>query len=326
MILAGDIGGTKTNLAVFDEHDGELRLLNQKSFKSNAHVGLEAIIQEFIAQFHPKVTAAAFGIAGPVLNNRVEATNLPWIVNGSSLATLLGLPNVSLLNDLEANAYGIPVLKPDEFVVLNEGDKTRVGNAALIAAGTGLGKACLFWDGHRYHPSASEGGHVDLAAHNELEIRLLAYLMRKFDHVSVERIISGMGFQNIYKFLKESGYAEEPAWLAEQIAQGDPNVAIVTAALNHQSELCVKALDMFVYAYGAEAGNLALTLQAVGGLYVGGGIAPKIIEKLKDGTFMGAFTYKGRLSPLMASFPVKVIMNDKTALLGAASYAQLHGS
>ena len=325
MILAGDIGGTKTSLAIFETRGDELHLVEQRSFKSHADVGLEAILQEFISLFHPNFTCAAFGIAGPVLNGRVEATNLPWIINGNSLSTMLNLSGVGLINDLEANAYGIEVLKPDEFVVLNEGDKTRTGNAALISAGTGMGTACLFWDGKRHVPSASEGGHQDFAAHNELEVELLRHLMAQFGHVSIERVISGIGLLNIYNFLKQYRYAEEPDWLAEELKHGDPNVAITKAALERKSELCIRTLDIFVSAYGAEAGNLALTLKSVGGLYVGGGIAPKIIDKMKDGTFMGFFTDKGRLSQLMATIPVKVIMNDKTALLGSARYAQLHG-
>ncbi|HZS48210.1 MAG TPA: glucokinase [Blastocatellia bacterium] len=324
MILAGDIGGTKTNLALFDTQNDKLHLVEQRSFKSNAYMDLEAILKEFIAEFQPTFTAAAFGVAGPVLNGRVEATNLPWIINAGSLANLLKLSNVGLINDLEANAYGIPLLGPEEFIVLNEGDKTRTGNAGLISAGTGLGTACMFWDGQKHVPSASEGGHQDFSPNGELQVELLRYLMRQFGHVSIERVISGIGFLNIYKFLKDYGYADEPEWLAKEMTQGDPNAVITKAALERKSELCMKTLDLFVSAYGAEAGNLALVVKALGGLYVGGGIAPKIIDKMKDGTFMGAFTDKGRLTGLMATIPVKVIMNDKTALIGAASYAQMY--
>ncbi|HWQ35814.1 MAG TPA: glucokinase [Blastocatellia bacterium] len=328
MILAGDIGGTKTNLGLFEVRDGALAALSERSFPSREYVGLETIVTEFVRQITEQghkaaIKAACFGVAGPVTNGECVATNLPWVVSARNLARVLQLDHVELLNDLEITAHGVSELKPDEMVTLNEGVHARA-NAGLIAAGTGLGVACLFWDGTKMIPSASEGGHVDFAPQNQLEIELLQYLMREYGHVSVERIVSGMGIPVIYQFLKSTGYAEESPKIAASLTHQDQSKVISQAALSGECEMCVKTLDMFTAIYGATAGNLALTLKALGGIYIGGGIAPKIISKLKDGTFMGAFLAKGRFTSLLASIPVRVIMNDKTALLGAARVAAGH--
>jgi glucokinase len=320
MILAGDIGGTKTNLGLFDAGEGSLRLLRQQSFPSKEHTGLEAIVNKFMADEGEQVTAACFGVAGPVLNGQSVTPNLAWIVDSDSVASLLNIESVALLNDLEAMGYGIAELKPDELLPLNQG-ATIEGNAALVAAGTGLGVASLFWNGKKLVPSASEGGHVDFAPRDLLEIELLRHMQTKHSRVSVERVLSGPGLFNIYDFLRTSGYGKEDHEIAEAFHTQDPSGVISRAALAHQCKLCVKALDMFVAIYGAVAGNIALTLKATGGVYIGGGIAPKILEKLKDGTFIGAFMDKGRLSPLLATIPVRVILNDKTPLLGAARVA-----
>ena len=320
MILAGDIGGTKTNLGLFDASEDSLGLLTGQSFPSKEHTGLDAIVKEFMASVSEPITAACFGVAGPVLNGQSVTPNLPWIVDADALAEILNLESVTLLNDLEAMAYGISELKSEELFPLNQGTAVE-GNAALVAAGTGLGVASLFWDGKRYIPSASEGGHVDFAARNPLEIELLRYTQTKYSRVSVERVLSGPGLFNIYEFLRECGHGKEDREIAEAFHTQDPSSVISKAALAHQCKMCVKALDMFVAIYGAVAGNIALTLKAIGGVYIGGGIAPKILEKLKDGTFIGAFMDKGRLSPLLATIPVNVILNDKAPLLGAASVA-----
>ncbi len=320
MILAGDIGGTKTNLGFFDMQEGALRAREQQSFPSRDHVGLEAIVQKFMAGVRVQVTAACFGVAGPVVDGQSVTPNLPWIVSAENLARTLNLESVNLINDLEATAHGIPALKSEEMLTLNEG-AIEQGNAALVAAGTGLGVASLFWDGKRYAPSASEGGHMDFAPRNLLEIELLKYMMTKHSRVSIERVLSGPGLFNIYDFLRASGYGTESPEIAARFAENDPTSVISQAALAHQCKMCVKALDMFASIYGATAGNIALTLKAIGGVYIGGGIAPKIAEKLKDGTFIGAFMDKGRLSSLVATIPVRVILNDKTALLGAARVA-----
>ena len=321
MILAGDIGGTKTNLGLFDVADGVLTPRKLQSFPSNRFSGLESIIDEFMrGEGRPAVAAACFGVAGPVIEDYSVTPNLPWVVDAESLASRLNLDAVALLNDLEATAHGIAELKPDEFATLNEGTP-EPGNAALIAAGTGLGSASLFWDGEKHVPSASEGGHMDFAPRDQLEAGLLQDLIEKHGHVSVERVLSGPGLFTIYDFLRGSGYAKESPSVAERLKRDDPSRVVAMAAMARECELCEKALDMFASIYGATAGNIALLLKAVAGVYVGGGIAPKLIEKLKDGAFMKAFTAKGRLSSLLEAIPVRVILNDKAALLGAARVA-----
>ncbi len=320
MILAGDIGGTKTNLGLFEVEAGALRLQRQQSFRSKNYVGLEAIVGEFMADVSEKMQDACFGVAGPVVDGQSITPNLPWVVNSHALARGLNLETVGLINDLEATAYGIASVKPEEMLTLNEGAAIK-GNAVLVAAGTGLGVASLFWNGENYYPSASEGGHIDFSPRDALEIELLRYLMTRFGRVSVERVLSGPGLLNIYQFLLSVNYGKESPAVNERMTREDPSGVIASAALAHECELCVKALDTFVSIYGATTGNMALVLKAVGGVYIGGGIAPKLIEKIKDGTFIGAFMEKGRLTPLLASMRVQVILNDKTALLGAARVA-----
>jgi glucokinase len=322
VILAGDIGGTKTIVALFEDAGGGLRVLREETFPSRSHEGLGQILEAFRAREPlPPLRGACFGVAGPVLDGRCEATNLPWVIDAKALRGTLGLERVAVINDLVATAYGILDLKPDEVVVLNEGRPHPEGNKALIAAGTGLGEAILFWDGTRYRPVASEGGHADFAPRNVLEIELLRYLLKKHHRVSYERVLSGPGILNIYSFLKEAGHGEEAVWLRERFHGQDPSVVITDAAMRGESDLCVKTLGLFVSLYGAEAGNLALKALATGGVYVGGGIAPKILDRLMDGTFMTAFTDKGRLSPLVTDMTVRVVLNPQTALRGAARCA-----
>jgi len=337
VILAGDIGGTKTVLALFDWTTERGELLREQTFASADYKSLEEVIEEFLAppepvkqeggepgagpEPPPTVDAACFGIAGTIYGNRCQATNLPWMIDGAQLSARFKIPQVRLLNDLEATAYGLLVLRPDEIEVLNHGvPPPAKGAMALIAAGTGLGEAVLFWDGARYHPMPSEGGHCSFAPTSDLEIELLRYLRTQYTHVSYERVASGMGLSNIYEFLRDTK-KNEPTWLAEKIKTGDPAATIAEAGLKKQAEIAVQALDMFATIYGAEAGNLALKVLALNGLYVGGGIAPRLIEKLKDGMFMRAFVDKGRYKKLLSSIPVRVIMNPKAALLGAASVA-----
>src|ERR1035438_4600843 len=322
MILAGDVGGTKVDLALYDFINGKLQITRNKIYRAKDYPGLEEIVREFLAA--DKVTAACFGVPGPVRDGRLRLTNLPWTLDSRELAAGLAIDHVFLINDLEANAYGIAELSADQIFVLNEGDARQTGNRALISAGTGLGEGYLVWDGHHHVPHPSEGGHADYAPRNEDEIDLLRYLKQKYDgRISTERVVSGQGLTNIYEFLREVRGMDEPAWLAERIAAvPDPNAVISEVALAAKSEICEKALDMFVSAYGAEAGNLALKVLSVGGLYVGGGIAPRILEKLKDGTFMKAFTDKGRLSQLLINMPVRVILESRAALMGAAACAE----
>ena len=284
--------------------------------------GLEEIVKEFLGA--QKVTAACFGVPGPVRNGRLRLTNLPWTLDSHELSVNLGINHVFLINDLEANGYGVAELSADQIYTLSEGDTSQIGNRALIAAGTGLGEALLIWDGRSHTPYPSEGGHADYAPRNEDEIDLLRFLKQKYNgRISYERVISGMGLTGIYEFLREVRGMDEPNWLAERMAAADdPNAVITELALAAKSEICEKALDMFVSAYGAEAGNIALKLLSVGGVYVGGGIAPRILEKLKDGTFLKAFTDKGRMSQLLINMPVRVILETRAALLGAAAYAE----
>ena len=321
-VLAGDIGGTKANIGLFSVRGREIQLVSEKSFVCKNYLGLEPILKEFLTIIgNRNIIAASFGVAGTIHKGRVTPVNLPWTIDIIEIRKLLNTKQVFILNDLEANAWGILKLDHDEFEILND-NVAHEGNAALISAGTGLGQSILFWNGKSHIPFATEGGHTDFAPQSALEADLLEYLILKFGHVSYERIVSGPGLHNIYLFLKDTGrFGKEPEWLENRLRQEEPAAVISECALANESDLCEKALYTFVSIFGAEAGNLALKALAVGGIYLGGGIAPKIIEKLKDGTFMGAFTSKGRLSDIVSSIPVKVILNDKTALLGAANFA-----
>ena len=322
LVFAGDIGGTKTNLALYSVHGDKLRSESMQTFPSKRYSGLVPVLQDFLGSAQPKIDAACFGIAGPVVDGKVKTPNVPWMVDSSELRRALKLDSVNLLNDLEAGAHGIFTLNNDEFCTLNEGTMRQSGNKALIAAGTGLGEAIMHDDGRHFHPLASEGGHADFAPRNELEIELLRYLFGRFGHVSYERVLSGPGLFNIYKFFKENRGLEEPKWLTERFASGDDASAVVSkTALADEAEICVKSLELFVSLYGAEAGNLALRAKSLRGLYIGGGIAPKILAKLKDGAFMRAFVDKGRYTDLLAAIPVQVVLNDQAALRGAAYYA-----
>ena len=325
LILAGDIGGTKTHLALCSLQGNKLKSELRKTFPSKQYPGLEPVLEEFLADHPNSITGACFGVAGPVVDRKVITPNLPWVVDAAEVARTLNLPSVALLNDLEAAAYGIFTLEPHEFQCINEGKARRPGNKVLIAAGTGLGEATLYDDGKDFHPSASEGGHADFAPRDEMEIELLRYLIEKFGHASYERVVSGPGLLNVYNFLKARAGLREPSSLREKFSSADdPSAVISQAALSGESAICVKALDIFVSVYGAEAGNLALRGKAMGGVYVGGGIAPKILDKLKDGTFNRAFVDKGRYCELLSSIPVQVILNDRTALQGAAYFAAFH--
>ena len=322
MILAGDVGGTKVHLALYDFTNGKLKYTREERFPAKEYSGLEAIVKEFMGG--DRATAACFGVPGPVRDGRLRLTNLPWTLDSRELSDSLGIQHVFLINDLEANGYGIAELSSEQIYTLAEGDPSQIGNRALIAAGTGLGEGLLIWNGRMHMPFPSEGGHADYSPRNEDEIDLLRFLKQKYQgRISWERVVSGMGMTSIYEFLRDVRGLEEPASLAEQIAEaGDPNSVITEMGLAARSEICEKTLDMFVSAYGAEAGNLALKVLSVGGLYIGGGIGPRILEKLKDGTFMKAFTDKGRLSQLLINMPVRVILESRAAVLGAAAYAE----
>jgi glucokinase len=323
LVLAGDIGGTTTRLAYFRGAGNELETVASKHYASREHGSLAAIVQSFVAEVDLAPVRACFGIAGPVREGRVLTPNLPWLVDAGELAGLLCLARVSLINDLEANAYGVPLLGEDDFVVLNPGRPDPLGPIAVISAGTGLGESLAVWDGTAHRPLPTEGGHADFAPRNELETDLLLYLRAEYGRVSYERVLSGPGLRNIYRFLRDSRHLAESPEVAAVMTQGDAAAAISRAALAGNCPLCEQALDLFVSLYGAEAGNLALRSLATGGVYIGGGIAPKIIDQIKGPAFMLAFAAKGRLSPLLETIPVRVILNDRTALLGAGRCALL---
>jgi glucokinase len=320
MILAGDIGGTSTRLALFESNGGRVTPVAGATYSSASLGSLDEAIDQFINVRQRPVDAACFGIAGPVIGGRAQLPNLPWSADRDTLAHRLGLPSVDLINDLEANAYGIAALAPDDLVALNETTPVR-GHAAIISVGTGLGEAGLFWDGAAHRPIASEAGHADFAPRNELEADLLRTLLQEFPRVSYERVLSGEGIYRLYTFVRRRLVRSEPAWVTDAVRRHGAPAAISAAALDGSDDIAGAALRMFVSCLGAEAGNLALRMMALGGVYLGGGIAPKILPLLRSGEFMRAFVQKGRLQPMLESIPVWVIRNDKTALLGAAGYA-----
>ena len=345
MILAGDVGGTKTHLALYEWTTERIDPCRMETYHSADYASLEEMLTDFLTPPTAPVTfdppqeakeegsppvpeipprtleAACFGVAGPVFENHSRTTNLPWVVDGPALAKQFDIRHVRLLNDLESMAHGILRLRADELVTLNAGTAPGHKQAiALIAAGTGLGESILFFDGTQYRPMPSEGGHSDFAPNSDQEIELLRYLRSQYLHVSYERVLSGPGLLAIYEYLRDAK-KNEPTWLAEKIKAGDPAAEIAEAGLKGQAEIAKQALDLFAAIYGAEAGNLALKAMAINGVYVGGGIGPKILVKLKDGTFMKAFTNKGRYKRLLGQIPVHVVMNQHTALLGAAATA-----
>lgn len=324
MILAGDIGGTSARLAYFEKKDGRLSPVVEEVKRSRDYPTLQAALLEFKRKHNYSVSCACFGIAGPIRAGRVETPNLPWIIEASVLERELEISKVYLLNDLEANAHGLSELTAADFAVLAQGVPAQ-GNAAVISAGTGLGEAGLFWDGSSHHPFACEGGHADFAPTNELQVELWRYLSKKFGgHVSVERVVSGPGQYNVYEFLRETGKGNEEPWLTEELKTGDRSAVVSRNGVSGKSPMCEQAVNLFVEIYGSAAGNLALKILALGGVFLGGGIAPKILAKLKEPLFLEAFRNKGRLRKLLEQIPVKVVLNDKTALLGAGHVAMAH--
>ncbi|HCI14248.1 MAG: glucokinase [Gallionellales bacterium GWA2_60_142] len=318
--LAGDIGGTKTRLALVEVAGAQVGIVHEASFPSGEYATFGALLDEFLATVQSP-SHAAFGIAGPVQGRAVQTTNLPWHIDADELQARFGF-SCTLLNDLEATASGIPALNEADLLTLQTGAPDACGNAAVIAAGTGLGEAGLYWDGRRHQPFATEGGHASFCASDELEMTFFLYLQRQFGHVSWERVVSGMGLLSLYHFLCMYRHAEVPQWLLDEMQSGDAAAAISNAALAGKDALCVETLQRFVRLYGAEAGNLALKTMSRGGLYLGGGIAPKILPLLRDGAFIEAFLNKGRMRPLLEAMPVRVILNDRAALLGAALRAE----
>jgi glucokinase len=323
MLLAGDIGGTKTVLAVCSPEAGARAPLLEMTFLSGRYASLAAVVGEFMAKHSYAVSHASFGVAGPVVAGRAEVTNLPWEMSESGLQSELQFRAVRLLNDLESIAYAVPHLSASDLHTINAGEAVGGGALAVIAPGTGLGEAFLTSDGGPYRAHPSEGGHASFAPNDDLQIDLLHYLHKRIGHVSCERVCSGLGLPNIYAFLKESGYVEEPAWLAAKLASAhDPTPLIVGTALDSERacEICLATLRIFVSILGAEAGNLALKVLSTGGVYIGGGIPPRILPVFQEPYFMQAFLNKGRFADILERMPVHVILNPKAALLGAASY------
>jgi len=321
MLLAGDIGGTKTALAIFSSDDGPHAPVVEETFPSARYPSLEAIASEFLAENALPVDRASFGVSGPVAGGEATVTNLPWKMDEARLGEALGLRSVRLLNDLEAIAGAAPFLGSEDLHTLNTGTPDPEGALAVIAQGTGLGEAFMTREGSGYRAHPSEGGHADFAPTDELELGLLRHLLDRFGHASYERVCSGSGLPNVYGYLKEIGHAGEPSWLAEKLAAAeDPTPIIVEAASDPEApcELCVAALDVFVSVLGAQAGNLALTVVATGGVFLGGGIPPRILPFLDRGRFTEAFRSKGRFSDFLSHVPVYVILNPKVALVGAA--------
>ena len=318
MIIAGDVGGTKCNLALFSEKSGVLTPVFRQRFPSKGFATFDLIVKEFtrLAQPHlngSPVLAAGFGVAGPVIDNRVRATNLPWSVDARTLSSELDVPRIVLMNDLGATGHSIEHLPPEDFCVLNPGKPEPGGTRALLAAGTGLGQSFLVWDGERYRIVPSEGGHSDFAPHTEQQIELLRFMRRRYPQVSWELILSGRGFRTLHEFL-----APEVRHASFEDPDADPAPEITQKALAKTCPVCVETLDLWVSVYGSEAGNLALKMLALGGVYVAGGIAVKIIEKIKDGTFFRFFKDKWHFENLLANIPVSVILNESAPLLGAA--------
>jgi glucokinase len=333
IILAGDIGGTKTNLGLFEQATpgGELRKLEEKTVPTNSAGSPEEIMLKYVKERPSpvRIDTAAFGIAGPVTNGVCQGENLPWKreIRATALAEALGVRRASLLNDLAATANGVRFLKDGQIVTIYEGQPVENGTLAVIAAGTGLGEAALIWQGTDYEPLALEGGHTDLAIRNEEEVELFKFLLTVERPVNQEAVLCGSGLFNVYRFLKSTGKYDEPADLSKQIevaGEKEKPGLVSMFGLAKRAPIYEKSLDLFMSMYGARAGNLAMTLMATGGVYVGGGIAPKNLEKLKDGTFMNAFLDKGFFRRFMEKMPVYVVMEQKTALIGAAQYGASH--
>ena len=320
MILAGDIGGTNARLAVFQNRNGDFQPVAEQVFPSRDYTEFGDIVAKFLADSGLRPEVACFGIAGPVHDGRVETSNLPWVIEQSRLAKRIQLPATLLINDLEATAWGIGGLSAHDLTPLNRVGRSA-GNQAVIAPGTGLGEAGLFWNGREHQVFACEGGHTDFGPQGNLQVELLQFLAQRYEHVSYERVLSGPGLVNVYEFLRGQGGGDEPPEFAGQLAQGDAAAVISKAALSGSNRLAEQALDLWISVYGAEAGNLALKTMATGGVFLTGGISPKILSKLTGPLFMRAFLGKGRLRSLLENMPVHVIMNDKAGLLGAARCA-----
>jgi len=321
LVIGGDIGGTNTRLTLFEAAGPALEVRAERSFPSAGYPALDDVVRDFLALTGAAPELACFGIAGPVSGRTARTTNLAWRIDAASIERTFAIRRVRLINDLEATAWGIDDLGPADRCELQAGAPGAIGNRAVIAAGTGLGEAGALWDGRGHQPWATEGGHACFAPRTEVEIELLRFLARRFPRVSWERVVSGRGLVNLYDFLLEHRGARTEPWLAEEMATGDPAAAISAAARAGRCALCAEAVALFVGLYGAEAGNLALKVMARGGVFLGGGIAPKLLDELRGPAFLEAFLAKGRMRPLLEAMPVQVILNERAALVGTARAA-----
>lgn len=322
-VIAGDIGGTKSLLALIDINLNRpgYDIIRERTFESRRFDSLAAVVKEFVQETGSKAKSACFGVACPFVDGECDATNLPWHIKQGRLAEEINIPDTSLLNDFEAIGYGLELLGPDDLVSLQDGTPKPRGPIALLGAGTGLGEAFLIWEADRYRVHSSEGGHVEFAPRNDIEVDLLEFLWKQERHVSYERLLSGAGIVAIYKYVIQSGSEPDNLKIRAEMEKEDGAAVISRHAIAGTDRACVRALDLFVAIYGAEAGNLALKILARGGVYLAGGIAPKIIDKLRDGGFTNAFRDKGRLSSFVEDVSVRVVMNPKVGLLGAALIA-----
>ena len=324
-VLAADLGGTKVNFALYKVNGQQAETLLSAKYHSRNYLSFVSIIQAFFAE-HPgvKPQSICIGVAGPVINGSADITNLNWIISADEIAKAAGYEKVTLINDLEATAYGVACLPDEDLVTLNEGDASAKGNIAIVAPGTGLGEAGMFWDGKAYHPFATEGGHTDFGARTEVDIELYRYINQTEKVVSREHVLSGPGIFRVYNFLKEVKKMQEPVWLAEAIKAEDPSAAISNAAIAGTADICIETMKIFMQHLGHESANLVLKMKAIGGLYLAGGIPPKIIKLLQQDTYLKAYLNCDRMQELVQSVPIKVVMNEKAPLLGAGYYGANH--
>lgn len=322
IIMAADVGGTKTNLALYKIKNGALLLLKENSYRTKMVESFTEMVHDFHAGNAPSIDGICLGVAGHVTQGRVKGTNFPWKIDREEIHKELQIPSVSLVNDMEANAYGLAALSEKDFVTLKDGSNIP-GNAALISPGTGLGEAGLYWDGSHYHPFATEGGHCDFSPRNDLDVKIWQYLQKKFGHISWERLISGPGILNIYEVLRSLSGRKEPDWLKENFQNKDPSVVITETALDGKDPVCKETLELFIRFLAIESAQLALKFKATGGIYIGGGILPNIIKGINREIFQRDFVQSDLMGALLQTVPIKVILNEKTALLGAVYYAAM---
>ncbi len=316
-VLAADVGGTKTNFALYEIKNGRLNALRENSYATKDHDSFMHAVERFQGKNGNKINAICLGVAGPILHNKVKGTNFPWIIDGEKISDDLNVDRVTLINDMEANAYGLAAITEDELQTLDKG-KNHPGNAAVISPGTGLGEAGLYWDGKNYHPFPAEGGHCDFSPRNDFDVQLWRYLHDKFGHVSWERVVSGQGIHNIYNFLRKYREEKEPQWLTKKMEEEDAPIVITQMGKNDKDKICKETLNLFLEYLAVAACQLALKSKALGGIYIGGGILPNLTEYIDGKKFCKTFTDAGRMEDMLKNIPVKIVLNEKTALLGAA--------